>query len=77
MSPYLFRNLDTLAKCLLACPMTSMTGSNWRSDMGNLVAIQHFALILRPFFLTSSAGLDDELAEILTSFSSSRAAASA
>lgn len=77
MSPYLFRNLDTLAKCLLAWPMTSMTGSSCRSDMGNFVAIQHFALILRPFFFTSSTGFGEDCEEILTSFSSSSAAASA
>ena len=77
MSPYLFRNFDTRARCLLAWPITSMTGSNWRSDMGNLVAIQHFALIFRPLFLISSTGFDCRLAgDTVTLFTSSAAAGS-
>lgn len=76
MSPYFRKNLVTFAKCLLAWPMTSMTGNSCRRDMGNLVAIQHLALILRPLFFVSS-GFDGVRGETLTSFNASTVSASA
>ena len=41
ISPYLFRNLPTRARYLLARPMTSSTGMSCRRLMGKLSAIQH------------------------------------